>query len=98
MATVMIRRVEGVIVFDPSPVELGSNDFVMWANLDPEAPHQPTPDKRQPALWMDFPLPPFVDGEPAATSPALSITGAAGTSKTYYDGCDPDGPAGTISF
>jgi plastocyanin len=98
MATVQIKRVGDTVVFDPSTVELGSNDFVMWANLDPEASHQPTPDKTQPSLWMDFPLPPFVDGEPAATSPALSITGTAGTSRVYFDGCDPDGPGGTISF
>ncbi len=98
MATVSIRREGGKVVYDPSPIRLGTNDFVIWANYDPLQPHQPTLKGQPRTYWMDNSLPKFVEGQPAATSPAINLAGAAGSSITYVDGLDPDAGSGQISF
>ena len=97
MALINIRRNDaGVVSFDPSPANLDStSDFAVWANLDPQAEHQPTLKGKAANWWMDDPLPRAVAGQPAATSPPVSLTGT--TPLTYCDGLDPT-IEGTINF
>ena len=98
MALINIRRSGGKVVYDPPTVKLGANDFVVWANQDPEAAHQPTLQGKPANWWMADQLPKFVDGQPAASSPAINLAGAAGSSITYVDGLDPNAGSGTITF
>jgi hypothetical protein len=99
MATISIRRDDnGMIYYDPPALTLGAGDFVVWSNKDPQAAHQPTLQGKPADWWMTDQLPCFVDGQPAATSPAINLAGAAGTSIVYVDGLDPDAGSGTISF
>src|SRR5687767_13674061 len=101
MALISIRRdaVTGQVVFDPSSVTLGTvGDFAVWANYDPQASHQPTLQGKPADWWMNDSLPPFVEGQPAATSPAINLSGTAGTSITYVDGLDLAVLLGTIAF
>jgi hypothetical protein len=97
MALIYIKRNDaGVVYFEPSPADLDSqSDFAVWANLDKNAPHQPTLKGQAVDWWMSDPLPPFVDGQPAATSPAVNLTGTAPL--TYVDGLDTS-VEGTINF
>ena len=37
---------------------------------------------------MSDPLPSFVDGQPAATSPSVNFNGTKGSTVTYVDGLD----------
>jgi hypothetical protein len=100
MALISIRRdpATGQVVFDPPTLQLGVNDFAVWANYDPQAAHQPTKQGQAADYWLDNSLPPFVDGQPAATSPALNLTGTAATPITYVDGLDSAVAPGTITF
>ena len=98
MALINIRRSGGQVVYDPPTVKLGANDFVVWANQDPEAAHQPTLQGKPASYWMTESLPKFETGHPAATSPAINLTGKAGTTITYVDGLDPNAGSGTITF
>ena len=99
MAIVNIRRSGSTIVYDPSSVKLGTNDFIVFANYDPDAPHQPTKLGEAKDYWFNDQLPKYVQGQPAATSPAINLTGAAGSSITYEDGLNPgSGITGTITF
>ena len=98
MALINIKRNAGQVVYDPPTVKLATNDFVVWANQDPEAAHQPTLQGRAADFWMRNSLPKFVAGQPAATSPAINLTGTAGSSITYVDGLDPNAGSGTITF
>ena len=98
MALINIRRNAGQAVYDPPTVKLATNDFVVWANQDPEAAHQPTLQGKAADYWMSDSLPSFVQGQPAATSPAINLTGTAGSSITYVDGLDPDAGSGKITF
>jgi len=98
MATVNIRREGSSFVWDPPTITLGANDFIVFANLDPEAPHQPTLVGQSADYWFDDELPAFEDGQPAACSPAINLAGATGTSIQYEDGLNPGGLTGTISF
>ena len=100
MALITIRRdaSTGQVVFDPSTIQLGKGDFAVWANYDPEASHQPTKEGQPADYWMNDSLPPYVDGQPAATSPAIGFAGAAGTSITYVDGLDGSVAPGTLTF
>ena len=100
MALISIRRDSstGQVVFDPSPIQLGKGDFAVWANYDPDASHQPTKQGQAADYWMNDSLPPFVEGQPAATSPAISFAGTPGTSITYVDGLDSAVAPGTITF
>jgi hypothetical protein len=98
MALINIRRSGGQVVYDPPTVKLATNDFVVWANQDPEAAHQPTLQGKPKDYWMNDQLPKFVSGQPAATSPAINLTGTAGTTITYVDGLDPNAGTGTITF
>lgn len=95
MATVTIKREGGKVVYDPDPIKLGANDFVIWANEDPEAPHQPTKQGQPANYWMDFSLPKY-DGQTAATSPAINLAGPNAIS--YVDGLNPTAAGGTITF
>jgi hypothetical protein len=96
MALINIRRNGGVVTFDPSPANLDSvSDFAVWANLDPEAEHQPSLPGKPKDLWMDNSLPRFVAGQPAATSPAINLNGTAPL--TYVDGLDTN-IVGVINF
>src|SRR5206468_11904207 len=98
MATVNIRREGGNIVYDPSPILLTANDFIVFANLDPDAPHQPAPVGKPATYWFDNSLPPFVGGQPAATSPAINLSGTAGVTKTRYEGgLTPGSGTGTVT-
>jgi hypothetical protein len=97
MATVSIRRQGTSIAYDPPSIKLGANDFIVFANYDPEQPHQPAPLGQAASYWFDNSLPPFVDGQPAATSPAINLAGP--NSITYEDGLNPgSGITGTITF
>jgi hypothetical protein len=99
MATINIKRDEnGNLAFDPPTVKFGAGDFAVWANLDPQADHQPTLQGKPANYWMDYPLPKFVEGQPAATSPAINLTGTASTPITYVDGLNPTAATGTITF
>ena len=100
MALISIRRdpATGQVFFDPSDVKLATNDFAVWANYDPDASHQPTKLGQAADYWMNDSLPPFAEGQPAATSPAINVTGTAGTAITYVDGLDSAVGAGTLSF
>ena len=87
MALINIIRDGDVVRFDPSPADLDStSDFAVWANLDPMSPHQPTKPGKGADYWMDDPLPAAAEGQPAATSPPVSLTGT-GTIQ-YVDGVD----------
>lgn len=98
MAIVNIRRSGSSIVYDPSPIKLNTSDFIVFANYDPEAPHQPTKLGQPANYWFDNKLPPYVDGQPAATSPAINLSSAGGPI-TYEDGLNPgSGITGTITF
>jgi hypothetical protein len=104
------RDSSGKLVFDPPVVTLDpAADFVSWANLDPDGEHQPTRQGKPKDYWLDDPLPRFVEGQPAATSPAVALTplspdvtwppceGVLGTvCISYVDGLDPDAASGTI--
>jgi len=97
MATVSIRRQGTSIAYDPPSIKLGANDFIVFANYDPEQPHQPAPVGQDADYWFDDELPPFEEGEPAATSPAINLAGP--NSITYEDGLNPSsGITGTITF
>jgi hypothetical protein len=111
MAVITIRRDDsGNLVFDPNEVTLDpTGDFVTWANADDKAPHQPTMQGKAKDYWLDDPLPPYVEGQPMATSPAVALTplpaGVAYLScgdnlvcVTYVDGLDPDAATGTIAI
>jgi len=98
MALINIRRSGGKVVYDPPTVKLGKGDFVVWANQDPEAAHQPTLQGKPADYWMTDRLPSFVAGGVAAASPAIILAGAAGSSITYVDGLDPNAGSGTIQF
>src|SRR5262245_9379100 len=98
MALINIVRDGNVVRFDPSPADLDSkSDFAVWANQDPMAEHQPTLKGKPADWWMNDPLPPAVAGQPAATSPSISLTGTVGTPLTYCDGLDTS-IEGTINF
>lgn len=100
MALIKIIRVSPTsVVFQPDPAELDSgSDFAVWANLDPDAEHQPTALGQPPNWWMDNALPRFVDGQPAATSPAINLNGAVNTTIQYQDTYqDSDGLPKTIT-
>jgi plastocyanin len=99
MATITIKRDEsGAVVFDPSTIKLGGGDYAIWVNEDPRAAHQPTLQGQAKDYWMNYELPSFVEGEAAASSPAINLTGAAGSSITYVDGLDASVAPGTITF
>lgn len=100
MATVTIKRdAGGTVFFDPPTIKLGGGDFVVWVNEDKEASHQPTLQGQPADYWMDFPLPSYVDGQPAASSPAISFANAAGSPPVkYVDGLDASVAAGEITF
>ena len=98
MAIISIRRSGGAVVYDPPTIKLGKGDFVVWANHDPQAKHQPTLQGQPADYWMNDPLPTFSAEQVAATSPAIVLAGAAGTSITYVDGLDPNAGSGTITF
>jgi hypothetical protein len=100
MATISITRVGGQVVYDPSPLKLDiASDFVVWSNEDPDADHQPTLQGQVATYWMPYSLPRFVEGQPAATSPAVNFSGyTAGTTLTYVDGLAPDDGSGTLTF
>ena len=96
MALIFIRRNGAVVTFDPSPADLDSiSDFAVWANLDPDAEHQPSLPGKAIDWWMDDPLPPYVAGQPAATSPAINLNGTVPL--TYVDGLDSS-IVGVINF
>jgi plastocyanin len=98
MAIVNIRRSGSSIVYDPSSIKLNASDFIVFANYDPDASHQPTKLGEPANYWYDNKLPPYVDGQPAATSPAINLSSAGGTI-TYEDGLHPgSGITGTITF
>lgn len=104
------RDSSGKLVFDPPSVTLdATGDFVSWANFDPRGPHQPTLQGQAKDYWLNDPLPPFVEGQPAATSPTVALTPLSGQEGypacpgvlgavcvTYVDGLDPDAGSGTI--
>ncbi|HEX7151623.1 MAG TPA: hypothetical protein VF618_09065 [Thermoanaerobaculia bacterium] len=100
MATISIKRVEGKVVYDPSPLKLDvTSDFVVWANEDPDAAHQPTLEGQAADYWILHALPPAVAGQPAATSAAVNFSGySAGDSVTYVDGLAPNDGSGTLTF
>jgi plastocyanin len=86
--------------FEPSELTLAAGDFVVFVNRD-SAPHQPAPVEQAADTWMADPLPPFLDGQPAATSPALTFDGfTTGDSISYADGLTTDSgrPTGKINF
>ena len=96
MALINIRRTAAGVIFDPSPASLDSkSDFAVWANLDPDAEHQPSLPGKPKDWWMDDPLPRFVAGQPPATSPSINLTGT--TPLTYVDGLD-NSIQGAINF
>jgi hypothetical protein len=101
MALIKIRRSPDgtAVTFEPDPITLNKNgDFVVWANHDREAAHQPTLASEGADYWMDDPLPPFEEGQPAATSPAINFSGTAAIS--YEDGLEeqPRKLSGTMQF
>ena len=100
MATIKIMRESegGPITFDPNPLTLVSGDFVCFANHDKWGEHQPAPVGQPAATWMNDALPRFQEGEPAATSPAISLSGTTAKPIDYYDGIEPNSPTGTITF
>lgn len=102
MATINIRRDDnGMIYYDPPALTLGAGDFVVWSNRDPQAAHQPTLQGKPADWWMTDQLPSYVDGQPAATSPAINLVGPngpTGNTITYVDGLDPNGATGTIKI
>jgi len=105
MALINIKRTETGVIFDPSPANLdATSDFAVWANLDPDEEHQPTLQGKDVNWWMDDPLPRFVDGQPAATSPAINLTTKKNPDGTpildpitYVDGKDTN-VIGIINF
>ena len=87
MALINIKRTGDVVKFEPNPADLDStSDFAVWANLDPDAEHQPSLPGKPANWWMDNPLPRFVAGEEPATSPPVNLTGTQPL--TYCDGLD----------
>ena len=100
MATISITRKDGRVVYDPDEITIATTgDFVIWANLDPDADHQPTLQGEAADYWMDDPLPRAVEGQPAACSPVLNLAGTAGQPITYVDGLDPEaGGSGPINL
>jgi hypothetical protein len=100
MATINITRDDdGNVVYDPPEITIATaGDFVIWANLDDQAPHQPTLEGQAADYWMNDPLPPFEVGQPAACSPVINLAGTAGQPITYVDGLEPDAGSGTINF
>jgi len=97
MALINIIRDGDVVRFDPEPASLDSaSDFAVWANLDPVDPHQPTLKGQAKDWWMNDPLPPAVAGQPAATSPPVSLTGP--NQVTYVDGLQKTDAQGHINF
>lgn len=103
MALINIKRLSPTsVVFEPDPAELDSaTDFAVWANLDPDAPHQPSLPGKAKDWWMDNPLPPFVAGQAAATSPQINlnatVSGVVNNKLEYVDGLDSN-IKGTIAF
>jgi plastocyanin len=104
------RDATGRLVFDPAEVTLDpTGDFVSWSNQDPVDAHQPTLQGEAADYWLDDPLPRFVAGQPAATSPAVTLTPISGTPAypacpgvlgavciTYVDGLHPNAGSGTL--
>lgn len=99
MALINIRRLSPTsVVFEPDPAQLDSkSDFAVWANLDPDSEHRPTAAGQGPDWWLEYPLPRFVQGQPAATSPQVNLNGPVGTPLSYEDSVDRS-IKGTINF
>lgn len=99
MALINIKRISPtMVVFEPDPAELDSvSDFAVWANLDPDAAHQPTASGKPEDWWMTDSLPKFVNGQPAAVSPVINLNGPANSTISYEDGKDRS-IKGTIKF
>lgn len=92
MAIVDINKVEApapgapAAAFDPHQLVAGqSGDFVIWRNNDPDQAHWPTQAGKPDNWWMDDQLPPFVAGQPAATSVAVDLPNASKTADTIID-------------
>lgn len=100
MATINITRDDdGNVVYEPPDITIATaGDFVIWANLDDQADHQPTLQGQAADYWMNDRLPMFVEGQPAACSPVINLAGTAGQPITYVDGLEPDAGSGTINF
>jgi plastocyanin len=69
MSTIIsIVRQDGTVQFDPPAPTIPRNSTVVFRNLDPRAPHLPTPAADKPNLWFGHPLAAFVEGRPADVS------------------------------
>jgi plastocyanin len=91
------RNAEGKVVFDPPSVQVLAQDLVFWVNNDLLSAHQPTPKGQVPDRWLADPIPAAAEGQPAATSPAISLNVAI-LPITYVDGLDAaDGAEGTLT-
>ncbi len=73
----IIRNANGVSA-DPPSVTIAKNEAVYFANLDTHSAHQPTQAGQAKDYWFDYTIPAAVEGQDAATSPALNLppTGA----------------------
>lgn len=101
MPIVNITRDElGNLAFDPPSVTLDpTGDWVSWANLDERDEHQPTRQGKPADYWLSEPLPRFEKGQPAATSPPVTLTPAASSDPIpYVDALHPDDAVGTIEI
>jgi plastocyanin len=104
MAIINIVRRNGAVTFDPPSLNVARYDTVVFRNLDPQSQHQVTLLGQANDFWFQFPLAPYVEGQPADTSSELlfdqKLTGTPPASKTYSYICalHPERPneTGTI--
>ena len=68
MAVITILRQNGTVGFDPSPLTINQGDVIVFRNEDPEAQHLITRTGQGANFWFQYPLAPFVAGQPADTS------------------------------
>jgi plastocyanin len=69
----IVRRNDGAVEFQPSPIRVQSGDTVFWRNLDPDAQHWITRSDGDRTTWFAFPLAPFKAGQPADVTDGVLV-------------------------
>lgn len=85
MAEVQIKRTSNVVSVDPQILNVSSNDFVIFTNLDPQSEHRPTQAGQAADWWLNFPIAAFVEGQDPDSSAAITLpaSGAAAVTIQY---------------